>query len=162
MGMTAVYDFRRATLDDAGLLAAWQSRPHVRQWWETQEPFEGEDVDDPRVARWIVSTQGVPFAYMQDYDVHGWEGHHFAQLPKGSRGIDQYIGDPAMTDKGHGTAFIAARLRMLFAAGAPVIATDPHPDNHRAIAVYEKLGFQAFGPPQQTEWGLILPMKISL
>ena len=62
---------------------------------------------------------------------------------------------------GHGSAFISARMRVLFDAGAPVIATDPHPDNKRAISVYTKLGFETFGPPQETEWGLILPMKVS-
>lgn len=100
-----------------------------------------------------------PFAFMQDYTVHGWENHHFAKLPKGSRGIDQYIGDPDMIGVGHGSAFIGARVQTLFDEGAPVIATDPHPDNKRAIAVYRKLGFGPFGPPQETQWGLILPMR---
>lgn len=95
---------------------------------------------------------------MQDYTVHGWEDHHFAELPKGSRGIDQYIGDPEMIGVGHGSAFIGARMQTLFDQGAPVIATDPHPDNERAIAVYRKLGFEPSGPPQETKWGLILPM----
>ena len=46
----------------------------------------------------------------------------------------------------------------LFDAGAPVIATDPHPDNKRAIAVYRKVGFKPLGPTRETKWGLILPM----
>lgn len=161
METTGQYDFRAATLDDLHLLKAWQSRPHVREWWDSEDPYNAEDIDDPRVARWIVSTNDQPFAYMQDYTVHGWENHHFARLPKGARGIDQYIGDPEMIGVGHGTAFIAARMRVLFDEGAPVIATDPHPDNQRAIAVYRKLGFEVSGPPRETEWGLILPMQVS-
>ena len=90
--------------------------------------------------------------------MHGWDDHHFAALPKGARGIDQYIGDPDMIGAGHGTGFIGARMQILFDAGAPVIATDPHPENARAIAVYRKLGFAPVGPPQETQWGLILPM----
>lgn len=39
-----------------------------------------------------------------------------------------------------------------------MIATDPHPNNARSIAVYKKLGFKPFGLPQKTQWGLILPM----
>lgn len=146
-------------MDDLDLLMAWQAHPHVRAWWGSDEPYDAEEISDPRVARWIVSADGRPFAFMQDYTVHGWEDHHFSKLPKGSRGIDQYIGDPEMIDVGHGTAFIGAKLQALFDAGAPVIATDPHPDNKRAISVYRKLGFEAFGPPQQTQWGLILPMQ---
>jgi aminoglycoside 6'-N-acetyltransferase len=152
------YSFRKATADDLPLLTAWQSNPHVRAWWDSDEPYDAADLADPRVARWIVSTAERPFAFMQDYTVHGWEDHHFAKLPSGSRGIDQYIGDPEMIGIGHGSAFIGARMRALFDVGVPVIATDPHPANERAIAVYKKLGFGPFGPPQETRWGLILPM----
>ncbi|SMC14637.1 hypothetical protein ROA7745_04506 [Roseovarius aestuarii] len=49
-------------------------------------------------------------------------------------------------------------MQVLFDEGATVIATDPHPDNARAIAVYKKLGFEPSGLPQETKWGLILPM----
>ncbi|ASJ63829.1 GNAT family N-acetyltransferase (plasmid) [Sinorhizobium meliloti] len=68
------------------------------------------------------------------------------------------MGDPEMIGLGHGSAFIGARMRALFDAGVPVIATDPHPANERAIAVYKKLGFEPFGAPLETQWGLILPM----
>lgn len=156
--MANAYSFRKATLADIGLLQAWQANPHVAEWWDAGAPYDEAALADPRVARWIVSVSDRPFAFMQDYSVHGWQDHHFGDLPKGSRGIDQFIGDPEMIGLGHGSAFIGARLRILFDQGAPVIATDPHPDNARAIAVYNKLGFEIAGPPQATRWGLILPM----
>ena len=152
------YSFRSVTSDDLALLQAWQSHQHVREWWDTGGSYDEADLADPLVARWIVSIAERPFAFMQDYSVHGWDDHHFASLPKGSRGIDQYIGEPDMLGAGHGSAFIGARMQVLFAQGAPVIATDPHPDNVRAIAVYKKLGFEPSGSPQETKWGLILPM----
>lgn len=152
------YEFRQITMDDLDLLMEWQARPHVREWWGSGEPYDQEKISDPRVLRWIISTDERPFAFMQDYTVHGWEDHHFAQLPKGSRGIDQYVGDPDMIGVGHGSAFIGARMQALFEEGAPFIATDPHPDNIRAISVYKKLGFEPSGPRQETRWGLILPM----
>ena len=158
MVATGNYVFRKATLDDLALLKAWQLNPHVLEWWDADEPYGESDLADPRVTRCIVSIGGRPFAFMQDYTVHGWPDHHFAGLPRGSRGIDQYIGDPEMVGLGHGPAFIGARMQALFDDGAPVIATDPHPDNERAIAVYRKLGFEPSGPVQETEWGLILPM----
>lgn len=152
------YTFRKLSRDDLALLRRWQSNPHVRAWWGSDEPYDAQDLKDPRVARWIVSADGQPFAFMQDYTVHGWDEHHFAALPKGARGIDQYIGEPDMIGLGHGSAFIGARMRVMFDQGAPVIATDPHPDNKRAIAVYRKLGFEIVGPAQETQWGLVLPM----
>jgi aminoglycoside 6'-N-acetyltransferase len=158
MRIAGKYEFRQVTIDDLDLLMEWQGHPHVSDWWDSDEPYDREEISDPRVSRWIVSVDNRPFAFMQDYDVHGWEDHHFAHLPDGARGIDQYIGDPEMIGVGHGTAFIGARTQILFDEGAPVIATDPHPDNKRAISVYTKLGFEQSGPPQQTRWGLILPM----
>ncbi len=140
------------------MLAAWQATPHVGAWWDADDPYDADDLAESKVARWIVSHAGRPFAFLQDYTVHGWDTHHFAALPKGTRGIDQFIGVAEMIGVGHGTAFIGARMRALFADGAPMIATDPHPDNARAIAVYTKLGFQPMGPAKDTEWGLILPM----
>lgn len=158
MVTTAEYTFRAVTPADAGLLGTWQAAAHVRAWWDASEGYDAAQLADPRVARWIVSMNGRPFGFMQDYTVHGWDSHHFADLPEGSRGIDQYIGDPEMLGLGHGIGFIRARMDMLFAEGAPVIATDPHPDNARAIAVYRRLGFVPSGAAQHTQWGLILPM----
>nr|WP_299688564.1 GNAT family N-acetyltransferase [uncultured Tateyamaria sp.] len=145
-------------MGDLPMLLAWQMQPHVREWWDLDEPYDQEGLNDPRVSRFVVSFEERPFAFMQDYSVHGWEDHHFAELPKGARGIDQYIGDPKMIGVGHGTAFIGARMRVLFDKGAPIIATDPHPDNERAIAVYTKLGFEPSGQPRESQWGRILPM----
>ena len=158
MTVARKYEFRKVTMNDLPTLLAWQAQPHVREWWDSDEPYDQEELSDPRVSRFIVSFDGRPFAFMQDYSVHGWAEHHFAHLPKGARGIDQYIGDPKMIGIGHGTAFIGDRMRVIFDSGAPVIATDPHPDNERAIAAYKKLGFETSGQPQETQWGRVLPM----
>ncbi|WKL39862.1 GNAT family N-acetyltransferase (plasmid) [Sinorhizobium meliloti] len=60
--MTAAnrYSFRKATVDDLPLLTAWQSNPHVRAWWGSDESYDAADLADPRVARWIVSTAERP------------------------------------------------------------------------------------------------------
>ena len=142
------------------MLEAWKREAHVAEWWDG-DPYTAADLNDPRVAMRIVEADGTPFAFVQDYDVHGWEGHHFAHLPSGSRGLDQFIGDPAMVGRGHGSTLLAQRMGELFAAGAPVLAVDPHPDNARAIAVYRKIGFKVAGEPRETEWGMILPMEAS-
>ncbi len=155
------YRFRPVTTDDFGLLDAWRRAPHVAEWWEASTPYTAADLRDPRLAMRIVEADGIPFAFLQDYDVHGWEGHHFGSLPSGSRGTDQFIGDPAMIGRGHGSAFIAQRMAELFAAGAPTLAVDPHPANARAIAAYRKAGFEVTGAPRESAWGLFLPMEAS-
>ncbi|EAU40688.1 putative aminoglycoside N(6')-acetyltransferase [Fulvimarina pelagi HTCC2506] len=156
-------DLRRYTFEEVGAadlprLRDWVARPHVAEWWDDDEPFRDEDLADPRVDLRLVSFDGRPFAFMQDYDVRGWVGHYFGHLPPGSRGIDQFIAEPDMVGIGHGPAFISLRIKELFDGGAPAVATDPHPDNKRAVAAYEKVGFRATGEPMTTQWGLILPM----
>lgn len=153
------YDFRPAHLSDLPMLQRWRAAPHVRAWWDSDEPQTPEEFADTRERRWIVSHEGCPFAYMQDYTVHGWAEHPFYDLPHGARGIDQFIGLPEMVGRGHGPAFIKLRLAQMFAEGAPCIATDPHPDNRHAISAYEKAGFAPTGPAQDTPWGLIMPMQ---
>jgi aminoglycoside 6'-N-acetyltransferase len=153
------YRFRAATPGDLDLLDRWLFQPHVREWWGDPAPFDPEDLGDPRVTMRVVEHCGTPFAYMQDYDVHGREGHHFGYLPDRSRGIDQFIGEPGMIGLGHGPAFIRQRVMELFAGGAPAIATDPHPKNARAIAAYAKAGFRVTGPEEDTEWGRVVRME---
>ena len=152
--MSVQYSFRKVGIDDVDMLTNWLAEPHVSAWWDAG-PFDAAKLDDPLVMRMIVSVEGRPFAFMQDYDLD--EGDHpFADVPDGTRGIDQYIGEPDMM--GHGSAFIAARMAMLFDCSVPMIVTDPHPDNARAIAAYKKVGFVANGPVRDTACGAVLPM----
>ena len=130
------------------------------EWWGDPEgEDEREKLADPRIAMWIVEHEGRAFAYSQDYDVHGWDPHPFSYLPPGSRGIDQFIGEADMLERGHGTAFVRQHLARLFAAGAPTVGTDPHPDNLRARRCYEKAGFVLKSGPLDTPWGRAVLME---
>lgn len=152
--------FRAATEADLPMLRRWRAMPHVAEWWGDPElEPEEEKLRDPRIALWIVEHRGRAFAFAQDYSPHDWGGHPFAHLPPGSRGIDQYIGEPDMIGRAHGTAFVRLHCGLLFAAGAPAIGTDPHPDNMRARRAYEKAGFRAAGGPVETLWGLAIVME---
>ena len=154
------YEFRPVTRDDLALLRDWRRRPHVIEWWGDPGVEDAEEtLADDRVAMWIVAHDGRPFAYAQDYSPHDWPGHPFAHLPPGARGIDQYIGEPDMVGRGHGSAFVRAHCDRLFAAGAPAVGTDPHPDNARAIRAYEKAGFVIASAPLDTRWGRAVLME---
>ena len=154
------YRFRPVTKADVTLLRRWRARPHVVEWWGAPEDEDPEEVlAEPRVAMWIVEHEGRPFAYAQDYDPHGWPQHPFAHLPHGSRGIDQYIGEPDLLGCGHGRAFVSAHCEQLFSIGVPAIGTDPHPDNGRAIRAYEHAGFTIVDGPLDTPWGRAVLME---
>jgi aminoglycoside 6'-N-acetyltransferase len=154
------YGFRPMTRDDFEMARRWLQTPEVQRWWVDEAGEVGldeDDLDEPDLRMWIVSFDGRPFAYLQDYAPHAWDGHHFASLPAGSRGIDQFIGEPEMIGRGHGTGLIRAHVERLFAEGAPAVGTDPDPDNARAIRAYEKAGFTR-GEVQDTAWGRCLLM----
>jgi aminoglycoside 6'-N-acetyltransferase len=140
------YAVRPMRADDLPMARRWLQTPEVRRWWgdpDEQLALLTEDIDEPRMRIWIVSHGGRPFAYIQDYDPLAWDLHHFGDLPPGSRGIDQFIGEPDMLNRGHGSAFIRAHVERLFADGSPAIGTDPDPANARAVRAYAKAGFEA-------------------
>ena len=160
MPVDASYAFRAVGPADLPLIARWRAMPHVIEYWGRPEVEPAADsLADPRIAMWIVAHAGRPFAYAQDYSPHDWDDHPFAHLPPGARGIDQYIGEREMIGRGHGSAFVRLHCEALFAAGAPAIGTDPHPDNERAIRAYQKAGFAIASAPLDTRWGRAILME---
>ena len=155
------YGFRPMTADDFPLARRWLETAEVQRWWGDPDGeislLEG-DLEDPRMVMWIVSHEGRPFAYIQDYDLRAFSLEVFGPLPPGSRFIDQFIGEPDMIGRGHGSAFIRAHVDHLFAAGAPTVGVDPDPDNARAIRAYEKAGFVAAGIVPDIEGQRVLLM----
>jgi aminoglycoside 6'-N-acetyltransferase len=143
---SSAYAFRPATRADLPLLRAWLDTPEVARWWgdpQEQAALLEEDMDEPRMIMRIVSYEGRPFAYAQDYDVHVWPQAHLSHLPSGSRAIDAFIGDAQMIGKGHGAAFLRLLAERLAKEGAPVVAIDPSIENIRARRAYERAGFRA-------------------
>ena len=126
--MSETYAFRPATHDDLPMLRRWLETPEVVRWWGDtleQEELLREDLDNPDMTMWIVSHDGRPFAYAQDYDVHTWPQPHLDKLPKGARAIDTFIGEPEMIGRGHGSRYLRLLAERLIAEGAPLIAIDP-------------------------------------
>jgi aminoglycoside 6'-N-acetyltransferase len=144
--MTAgAYQFRPMTAADLPLVLHWLKQPHVVQWWgDTHEQFAlvSGDLEVEAMEQFIVALGDRPFAYIQCYDPMVWPDNGLGEHPSGTRGIDQFIGDSDMVDRGHGSAFIRAFIQRRLAGGAPRIITDPDPGNARAIRAYEKAGFE--------------------
>jgi len=139
-----VYVFRAMTAADLSMIKRWLALPHVREWWgdpDEQYQLVSGDLDEPAMDQFIVSADGSDFAYIQCYDLTAWNSG-FGVHPAGTRGIDQFIGEPDMIDRGHGSAFIRAFTERVLSDGAPRVVTDPDPANSRAIRAYEKAGFE--------------------
>jgi aminoglycoside 6'-N-acetyltransferase len=143
----AQYAFRDMTADDLPKIERWLAAPHVRQWWgdpAEQYALVSGDLDEPAMDQYIVSTDGRDFGYLQCYDLTAWNSGFGAQ-PKGTRGIDLFIGETDMIEQGHGSAMIRVFVDERLAGGAPRLVTDPDPKNLRALRAYENAGFARAG-----------------
>jgi aminoglycoside 6'-N-acetyltransferase len=141
--VSADYEFVPMTSVDLPLIRRWLETPHVSQWWhDPAEQFElvSGDLDHPDMAQYIVASDGRPFAYLQCYNLSDWNTGLGPQ-PHGTRGLDQFIGEADMLDRGHGSAFIRAFAEQLLAKGTPRVVIDPDPANARAIRAYARAGF---------------------
>ena len=141
--MAPDYIFRPINAADLPLIRRWLASPHVRMWWgDPQEQYAlvSGDLDEPAMDQYIVSATGNPLGYIQCYDLTAWSSG-FGPQPAGTRGIDQFIGEPDMIGRGHGSSFIRQFVDGLLTSSVPRVVTDPDPGNGRAIGAYEKAGF---------------------
>jgi aminoglycoside 6'-N-acetyltransferase len=139
----ARYVFRDMTADDLAMIKRWLTEPHVRQWWgdpAEQYALVRGDLDEPAMDQYIVSSDGRDFGYLQCYDLTAWNSG-FGEQPRGTRGIDLFIGEADMIERGHGSAMLRAFVDERLKRGAPRLVTDPDPENIRALRAYEKAGF---------------------
>jgi aminoglycoside 6'-N-acetyltransferase len=139
------YLFRPMTAGDLSLIRRWLETSEVRRWWgqpDEQYALVSGDLDHPDMDQFMVALDGRPFAYIQCYALSTWNQGFGAQPPR-TRGIDQFIGEPDMIGRGHGSTFIRQFVENLLTSGIPRIVTDPDPENGRAVRAYAKAGFQS-------------------
>jgi aminoglycoside 6'-N-acetyltransferase len=147
-----LYAFTRLTADDLPLVRDWLGRPHVAEWWpdggdEIAQVVAECDGEDAETVPYLVHLQGRPFAYLQ-----------CTREASGTCGIDQFIGEAELLNRGHGSAFIRQFCDELFDRSVPAVTTDPDPANARAVRAYENAGFRPIGP-RDTPWGHVLLMQ---
>ncbi len=143
--MAPDYFFRPMTSADLAMVRRWLETSEVVRWWgqpDEQYALVSGDLDHPDMDQFIVDHAGHPFGYIQCYGLSTWNeglGSH----PAKTRGIDQFIGEPEMIGRGHGSGFIRQFVERLLISGIPRVVTDPDPDNGRAVRAYAKAGFQS-------------------
>lgn len=145
--MARSYAFRDMTAHDLPMIKRWLAASHVRQWWgdpAEQYALVSGDLDEPAMDQYIVSTDCRAFGYLQCYDLTAWNSG-FGEQPKGTRGIDLFIGEADMIEQGHGAGMIRVFVDERLGSGAPRVVTDPDPENIRALRAYEKAGFVRVG-----------------
>jgi aminoglycoside 6'-N-acetyltransferase len=143
--MAPDYVFRPVTSADLPLIRRWLETPEVMRWWgqpDEQYALVSGDLDHSDMDQFIVLLDDHPFGYIQCYALSSWNQGFGAQPPK-TRGIDQFIGEPDMIARGHGSGFIRQFADGLLTSGIPRIVTDPDPDNGRAVRACAKAGFQS-------------------
>jgi aminoglycoside 6'-N-acetyltransferase len=156
------YAFRPMTAADLATVRHWLAQPHVAQWWgdpDEQFALVSGDLGHPSMDQFIVASDTGPFAYLQCYDPAAWPQNGFGDLPAGARGVDQFIGEADMIDRGYGSALIRSFVDDLLRAGAPQVLTDPSPANGRAIRAYEKAGFHKARPVSTPDGDALLMVR---
>ena len=145
--MAPDYDFHPMSAADLALIRRWLQTTEVVRWWgnpEQQYALVSGDLDHPDMDQFIVALGDHSFGYIQCYALSRWN-QGFGSHPSRTRGIDQFIGEPEMIGRGHGSGFIRQFVESLLTSGIPRVVTDPAPDNGRAVRAYAKAGFQSEG-----------------
>ena len=143
--MAPDYVFRPMSAGDLPLIRRWLETPAVVRWWghaDEQYALVSGDLDHPDMDQFIVVFGEQPFGYIQCYLLSTWN-QGFGPQPSATRGIDQFIGEPDMIGRGHGSGFIRQFVDALLGQGIPRVVTDPDPDNGRAVRAYAKAGFHS-------------------
>src|ERR1700753_1931716 len=142
--MASAYFFHPMSRDHLPMIRRWlETREVVRWWGEPDQQYElvSGDLDHPDMDQFIAVAGDAPFAYIQCYAL-STSNESLWPRPQATRGIDQFIGEPAMIGKGHGSSFIRQFTDGLLSVGVPRIVTYPDPAHARAGRAYAKAGFE--------------------
>jgi RimJ/RimL family protein N-acetyltransferase len=149
----------RPMLDEADeyeRFARWRNEPHVREWWDPDDPPMTSDEarqeygplvrgEDPMTAC-VIEFEGRAAGYVQ---FHPWEPFvddavemGFSSDVEGAWGLDVFIGEPDLVDRGIGSAAVDLLCRyMVEERGASRVMLVAAAENGRALRAYEKVGF---------------------
>jgi len=161
-------DFSPLTENDFGLMHRWLNRLHVLAWWDdAASPSEVADLYRHKlksdvVFPYIVFLDEIPIGYIQSYDAHRVGGGWWPDMPQGVWGIDAFIGEPELLEKGHGSAMLKTfSNQLLMRSDVDRVIADPHPKNVRAVRAYGKAGFKSEGPITTPDGPALLMVKRS-
>lgn len=137
---------------DKDAMVKWLNDPEVLKYYEgrdnphdlkrvNQHYFERED----ETTRCLVENDETAIGYIQFYPVLEEErmAYGYWNPDEIIYGTDQFIGEPDYWNKGLGTELVELMKKYLLnEKQADILVMDPQVWNERAIACYEKCGFQ--------------------
>jgi aminoglycoside 6'-N-acetyltransferase len=136
------------TIDDVAWLVRWDEDPDVAAaiggrsagWYD----WPAELVRDVSWRELLIAEEdGRPIGFLQLADAREEESHYWGDIEPGTWALDILIGSPGDRGRGLGAAAMALALDHAFDRhGADTVVIDPLVSNHRAIAFYERLGFE--------------------
>ena len=139
-----IIEFRNLLLQHCQLLHQWLQLHHVREFWDDVdrelEQVVNHYIKTDETSRYLFYMNSIAVGYIQIYDINST--HQYAKLANLTSeccGIDFFIGNPNYLGSGLSyqiiTQFIAS-----YSQNKPTIV-DPLINNHKAIHIYEKVGF---------------------
>ena len=150
--MTEIFSFRRAELNDDGLISRWFHSPHVSEFWGDApaniRDFRSAMTDVCTLFNyWIGQDDTIPFCLLITTDATRDTPEHLAPfLPETGEAwtLDILIGPPEYVGRGIATQMLESFLSHIQYQNRALrtVLIDPEANNSRAIHVYEKAGFQ--------------------
>lgn len=138
-------------IDDVALLVRWDGDADVAAalggpgagWYD----WPTEIVRDVAWRELLIAEEhGRPIGFVQLADAAEEESHYWGDIEPGTWALDIWIGSPDDRGRGLGTEAMKVALeRVVDQHGAERVVIDPAVDNHRAIAFYERIGFERIG-----------------
>lgn len=139
------------TIDDVAVLVGWDDDPDVAaaiggraaDWYD----WPAELIRDVPWREWLIAEEdSKPIGFVQLLDAGEEESHYWGDVEPGTWALDIWIGSPDDRGRGLGAQAMQLALRRVFDQhGAEMVMIDPVVDNRRAIAFYERLGFERVG-----------------
>lgn len=147
-------ELRKMLHEDLDLMTKWLNTEEVLEFFgdpaappsasQVLEKYGPRIDGDVAVETYIAETEGRPFAFLQCYRLSEEDYKYCGySMEETLYGIDQFIGEPSLFNKGYGTRMVTEFLNFVFSEkGADAVVVDPELTNLRAIRCYEKCGFQ--------------------
>lgn len=149
-----------ATETDFSQYLKWMTDPETMRFWEGMTVhFTYERVVETyrenlkeEITPCIIEYEGKPLGYCQFcvldaelFEVPEVEYARFAKPSDTVYGVDIFLGEVALRDKGLGTKSLTLLVGALFETyHADLVMIDPKVHNTRAIRCYEKSGFEPY------------------
>jgi RimJ/RimL family protein N-acetyltransferase len=141
---------------DYELIVRWRNEPHVREWWDPDDPpmtlaaaieeYRADTRGGSPTTACIIEQNGSPIGFLQFYR---WSDEPSdaevlgISLDQDAWGLDLFIGEPSQVGRGVGPRVIDLLCRFLFdERGASLVALVAAQDNARALRAYERSGFR--------------------